>query len=360
TRSPTTCPSKSRSLDQRGAFFDRLSMRTFLCATKSQPHPEPVEGRTVEMHAYRHAVARLHAPPATPAMTLLSALASGPPLRPPLRHRLRRRGVAAAAAAHLAVDDDHADAGDVALLDAVEQVLAGRVLGLVHDDEVGGAAGLDDPAVEFTLPGRVAGGEAEGDLRLDVAEGREHGDHPQDAGRLPARARRRVRPQYHAVELLQLVGGVERVERGRLVAVVDDLDRARAFLAERADLVDRQRGVAAVDVADDVGVGLQHHVLVDQAGAGDRRAAGVDRALDAVLARPRHHLPGFPAALDAAEADLAQELHARLGQLLEVALDHALLDHRRARMHFDAAGVEGVEGALRRDGERLHADDVLR
>jgi len=29
--------------------------------------------------------------------------------------------------------------------------------------------------------------------------------------------------------------------------------------------------MAAVDVADHVGIGFQHHVLVDQAGAGNRR-----------------------------------------------------------------------------------------
>src|SRR5262249_15073818 len=145
-------------------------------------------------------VARLHAAAATLAMTLLFGARLRPPLSHHLRHRLRRWGVAAAAAAHRAVDDDHVDAGDVALLDAVQQVLAGRVLRRVHDHEVRGATELDDPAVEFALSGRVAGGEAEGDLRFDVAEGREHGDHAQDAERLHARARRRVRPQYHAVE----------------------------------------------------------------------------------------------------------------------------------------------------------------
>jgi hypothetical protein len=32
--------------DKRRACFDKLSMRFFLNATKSLPHPEPVEGRT--------------------------------------------------------------------------------------------------------------------------------------------------------------------------------------------------------------------------------------------------------------------------------------------------------------------------
>jgi hypothetical protein len=33
--------------------------------------------------------------------------------------------------------------------------------------------------------------------------------------------------------------------------------------------------VTAIDVADHVGVGFQHHILVDQAGAWNRRTAGV-------------------------------------------------------------------------------------
>ena len=43
---------------------------------------------------------------------------------------------------------------------------------------------------------------------------------------------------------------------------------ALAALADASDLIVGQGGMAAVDVADHVGVGFQHHVLVDQAGAG--------------------------------------------------------------------------------------------
>ena len=67
--------------------------------------------------------------------------------------------------------------------------------------------------------------------------------------------------------------------------------RPRLHCSHRhSDLIVRQRGMAAVDVADDVGVRLQHHVLVDKAGAGNRRTAGMDRAVDAVFARPGDHL----------------------------------------------------------------------
>ena len=68
---------------------------------------------------------------------------------------------------------------------------------------------------------------------------------------------------------LQLQRGLRRRDRDLLVAVVHDLDGARRLLAQLAHMRFRQRGVAAVDVADDVGVGLEHHILVDQPGAGD-------------------------------------------------------------------------------------------
>src|SRR5438105_12592736 len=76
-----------------------------------------------------------------------------------LRHLARRRRVAAALRPHDAVDDGHADAGEVAELDALKDVLAGRMLRLVHDDEIGGAADLDQAAIERAHPRGVAGGE---------------------------------------------------------------------------------------------------------------------------------------------------------------------------------------------------------
>ena len=95
------------------------------------------------------------------------------------------------------------------------------------------------------------------------------------------------------MELAQLARGAEGEEGGLLIAVMDDLDGALALLAEAADLIQRQSRMAAVDMADDIGIGFQHHILVDEARAGDGGAAGVDRALDAVFAGPGHHALGF-------------------------------------------------------------------
>src|SRR3977135_2453281 len=80
------------------------------------------------------------------------------------------RGVAAALGADDAVDDGHADAGEVAELHAVEDGLAGRMLRPVHDDEVGRAPDLDEAAVERTHPGGVAGRKAERDFGRHLAE----------------------------------------------------------------------------------------------------------------------------------------------------------------------------------------------
>ena len=85
----------------------------------------------------------------------------------------------------------------------------------------------------------------------------------------------------------------------------------------------------------------------------------MDRALDAVFARPAHHLVRGLAVLDRAQPDFAQQLDTRLGQILEVLLDHAMLDHRRAGMHLDPRGPEILVPALRRNRHRLEAHDVL-
>src|SRR5262245_6313103 len=152
-----------------------------------------------------------------------------------LRHLGCRRGVAAALGADDAVDDGHADAGDVAHADALQQVLAGGVLGPVHDDEIGGAARFDQAAIELALSRGVAGGKAERDLRGYISERTQHGDHAQDAQGLHAGARRRIRAEDDAVELLDFVGGAQRIEGRGLVAVMHDLDGAAALLAEAAD-----------------------------------------------------------------------------------------------------------------------------
>src|ERR1019366_4620326 len=76
-----------------------------------------------------------------------------------LGHLRCRRGVAAALGADDAVDDGHADAGQVAELHAVEDVLAGGMLRLVHDDEVSRTSDFDQAAVERAHPRGVAGGE---------------------------------------------------------------------------------------------------------------------------------------------------------------------------------------------------------
>src|SRR3981189_2907930 len=68
------------------------------------------------------------------------------------------RGVAAALGADDAVDDGHGAAGGGAGVHAWEDGLAGRMLRLVHDDEVRRPPDLDNAAVQRAHSCGVAGG----------------------------------------------------------------------------------------------------------------------------------------------------------------------------------------------------------
>ena len=60
------------------------------------------------------------------------------------RDPLRRRRIAATAGnRYLTVNDDHADAGNIAHLNTFQQVFASGVLGAVEEYEIGGAAFFD-------------------------------------------------------------------------------------------------------------------------------------------------------------------------------------------------------------------------
>src|SRR5258706_10172484 len=114
------------------------------------------------------------------AMTLWVSLRSTLPtgslgrttdLTPDNLRQLRRWGrVAAAVGADDAVDDGHADAGEVAELHAVEEVLAGGMLRSVHDDEIRRATDFDNAAVQRAHPRGVAGRKAKCDFRRHLAE----------------------------------------------------------------------------------------------------------------------------------------------------------------------------------------------
>ncbi len=171
---------------------------------------------------------------------------------------------------------------------------ARAMLGAVHEHEIGIAADLDQAAVELADLRGVAGREAEHQLGRDV---RRSTTASRPCARMPSGCT--PEPAGPSVPRITRCGHLSSSrlggrDRHLLVAVVHDLDRARALLAELAHMGLGQRGVAAVDVADDVGIGLEHHVLVDQARARDRGAARVDRALDAVLCAPRPPSPLAP------------------------------------------------------------------
>ena len=94
-------------------------------------------------------------------------------------------------------------------------------------------------------------------------------DHAQNAERLNARAGRGVGAQDDAVQFAALFGGPQGEQRRAFIAVVHEFEAAFAALAQADDLIVRQRRVAAVDVADHVGVRLENDVLVDEPGSWD-------------------------------------------------------------------------------------------
>src|ERR1700722_7398731 len=234
------------------------------------------------------------------------------------------------------------------------------MLSAIHEDEIGSASDLDKPAVERPHASRVARREAEGDLRGNVAERSEQRDHAQDTERLNARAGRGVGAQDDAVQFTALLGCAQREQRRAFVAVVYEFETALAALAQANDLIVGQRRVAAVYVADHVGVCCKRDVFIDKPGTWDRWTAGVDRAVDAIFARPSDHLAGRWPIFDAAESHLTEEADAGGGKLLKIMLLHSRLDHGRARVHLHTAGPKVRKAALRSDRHSLKSDYVAR
>ena len=180
-----------------------------------------------------------------------------------------------------------------------------------------------------------------------------HGDKTKNAERLNTRSRRSVGAENDAIKLPERVCSAQSEQRGAFVAVVNDFKTSRRLLAQTRDLFVGQRSVTAIDVADDVGVGSKNDILINQAGSGDRRTAGVNGALNPVFAGPRNHLVGGGAVFHTPEANFAKQRYAGLSQRLEIFFDHAVLNDRCARMDFDAARTESSKSALRGDGHGL-------
>ena len=117
--------------------------------------------------------------------------------------------------------------------------------------------------------------------------------------------------------------------------------------------------MASIDVADHVGVGFENHVFVDEAGSGNRRAAGVNRALDAVFAGPCDHAASGGSIFHAAQADFAEKFHAGGGEFFEVVFDHALFENRRTGVDLHASGTKRVETRAARRSPLLSARQYL-
>src|SRR5581483_3842776 len=88
-------------------------------------------------------------------------------------------------------------------------------------------------------------------------------------------------------------------------------------------------------------------------------SAGMDGALNAILARPSHHVARGRAIFYTAQADFAEHSDTGCGEFLKILLHHAMLDDRRTGMNPHSARTEGREGPLRENCHRLQPDNVL-
>src|SRR6266480_4772506 len=96
--------------------------------------------------------------------------------------------------------------------------------------------------------------------------------------------------------------------------------------------------MAAIDVADDVSIGLEHDVFVNETRSWDRRSASMNRALNSVFPSPGDHLACGLSVLDATQPYLAENIHACCCELFEIVFHHPVLDHGSAGMDIHPAG----------------------
>src|SRR5438876_6999630 len=101
--------------------------------------------------------------------------------------------------------------------------------------------------------------------------------------------------------------------------------------------------MAAIDVADDVSIGLEYDVFVNETRSWDRGSAGMNRAMNSVFPSPGDHLACGFSVLDATQPYLAENIHACCCERFEVVFDHSVLDYRSACMSFDPPRPERLK-----------------
>src|SRR6202140_330787 len=86
----------------------------------------------------------------------------------------------------------------------------------------------------------------------------------------------------------------------------------------------------------------------------------MNRALDAIFARPCDHLARSLAIFYTAEPYFAQYFDSSCSEFFEIVFDHSMFDDRRARINFYSSRTEGIKSALRENGHRLQSDNIFR
>ena len=189
-------------------------------------------------------------------------------------------------------------------------------------------------------------------------------DHPHDAERLHAGACRRVGAKDHALELPQFLRSVAAQAGRRADCRCARVPAPRRAAPRRCTRICRvgQAPSAAIDMADDVGVGLEHDILRRCGPSREstdrpcgwcievmpylRAQAIICRPVGPSLTPPR---PTSPRSFTPASASSRKS-----SSTMPCSMTGA------PAMDLHAVRAEGGEGSLRRDRQRLQADDVAR
>ena len=141
-------------------------------------------------------------------------------------------------------------------MDTFQHGFAGGVLRTIDQNKIGRFANFDNTTVKLTHSGGIACGKTKRNFRRNIPKAGQHCDHPQNSQRLYTRPSRRVSSQNNAFGLANFKGRPHRQQAGTLIAIMHNLDAPRTALAQAGDLIVRQGGMPAIDMADNIRIRL--------------------------------------------------------------------------------------------------------
>ena len=207
----------------------------------------------------------------------------------------------------------------------------------------------------MALARHIARSETNRLLSRQAAQRRHQRHHADHAVGLHAGARRRIRADQEVLEASLGQAGLQRYQCGFLVAIMNHLQRSRGPFAQGPHTGMGNRGWPTIDVADDIGLRLEHIIAVDEMRARNRWTARMHDRFKPDLTAPIDNALRIRPLGDGTQADLADMADARS---LEFGIDitgKAQFRHRCARDHLGSCRTEILEAALRHNRQRLDA-----